>query len=162
MPDIDTVVDGLGKGIDELIKPLVQALWDICYDTCGSCEGHVDWGRGYPWVDLWEPNLAGILALREALSEYNESHIPWILEGGAWDCERQRAAIELYPETGYMARTKFYGAEPIPLSLEAIEHVQAEIPLLAEFLRRYFLPLTLAEGTQPGDMSRPTRDGSPL
>ncbi len=139
MPDIDSVVDGLGKGIDERIKPLVQALWDIGYDTCASCEGHVDWGRGYPWVDLWEPDLAGILALREVLSEYNESHIPWTLEGGSWDCERQdRTFIPLYPETSYAARTRFYGADTIPLSPEAIGRVQAEVPLLAEFLRQHF------------------------
>ncbi len=45
-------VDGMGKGLDEGIKNTVIALNLLGFKTSQSCEGHIDWGLPYPWVDF--------------------------------------------------------------------------------------------------------------
>ena len=46
------LADGLGKGLDPKILPLVAALRMFGIRTSGSCQGHKDWGLPYPWVDI--------------------------------------------------------------------------------------------------------------
>lgn len=50
--EVESISDGLGLPIDDLIKPTVIALrlWDL--PTSGSCQGHADWGLSYPWIDI--------------------------------------------------------------------------------------------------------------
>lgn len=50
--EIESITDGLSLPIDDLIKPAVIAfrLWDL--PTSGSCQGHVNWGLPYPWIDI--------------------------------------------------------------------------------------------------------------
>jgi hypothetical protein len=50
--NINYIVDAMGTLIDERIKPLVLALNDSGVETYCSCEGHVGYGRGYPFVDF--------------------------------------------------------------------------------------------------------------
>lgn len=45
-------VDGLGKRIDKGIMDTVIALNANDIHTTASCEGHLDWGCPYPWVDI--------------------------------------------------------------------------------------------------------------
>ncbi len=150
MPDIDKVVDGLGKHIDELIKPLVQALWDISYDTDMSCEGHIDWGRGYPCVDVVENK--DMMPLIEALDAYNSQNpeVHWELQ--CYDMyykteilprfkekpEPHIFSAELKPETSNGFRAQMSRMESIPMHEEEMQKAKESIPLLAEFLRDYF------------------------
>jgi hypothetical protein len=50
--EADRIVDGLGRRIDEGIKPLVVALKANGFGTTGSCEGHPEDEYAYPWVDV--------------------------------------------------------------------------------------------------------------
>jgi len=47
-----TVTDGLGKEIDQGIFDTVVALNVLGIPTRQSCEGHLEWGTGAPWVDI--------------------------------------------------------------------------------------------------------------
>jgi hypothetical protein len=49
--DIEKIRDGLGKEIDPGIKSTVVALNAMGFETTGSCEGHIGWGKG-PYVDV--------------------------------------------------------------------------------------------------------------
>jgi hypothetical protein len=44
--------DGLGLGIDPGIKKAVIVLNLLGFKTEGSCQGHIDWGLPYPWIDF--------------------------------------------------------------------------------------------------------------
>jgi hypothetical protein len=50
--EVETITDRLGKPIDEGIKETVIALRLHNFNTSGSCEGHLNWGYAYPWVDI--------------------------------------------------------------------------------------------------------------
>ena len=53
---IEMESDALGYPIEAGIKEIVIALNAIGLNTTGSCEGHTDWGRITPWVDIAAPN----------------------------------------------------------------------------------------------------------
>lgn len=46
------VVDKLGKPIDTGIFDTVVALNMLGVPTRASCEGHLEWGLPYPWIDV--------------------------------------------------------------------------------------------------------------
>ncbi len=48
--------DGLGLGIDPGIKKMVTVLNLLGFKTRQSCEGHIDWGLPYPWIDFETEN----------------------------------------------------------------------------------------------------------
>jgi hypothetical protein len=50
---VDKIVDALGKGVDEGIKETICALWVHGFKTRSSCEGHLDWGLPYPWIEIY-------------------------------------------------------------------------------------------------------------
>ncbi len=56
--EVSQLTDALGKGVDEGIKEAVVALRVYGFPTTGSCEGHLDWGLPYPWIDISEPEPA--------------------------------------------------------------------------------------------------------
>lgn len=56
--EVDTMADNLGMPIDEHIKKIVIALRMYELATDGSCEGHLDHGLPYPWVDMYAPDQA--------------------------------------------------------------------------------------------------------
>jgi len=72
--EVDTWVDGIGKRIDEGIKETVIGLNALGVTTRQSCEGHLDWGHPYPWVDfVFElPETEALTAKLEALLEVTE------------------------------------------------------------------------------------------
>jgi len=51
------VTDKLGKGIDTGIMDTVIVLNLLSIHTSQSCEGHLEWGTGSPWVDIRTPGL---------------------------------------------------------------------------------------------------------
>lgn len=46
------LTDRLGCPIDEGILEMVVALNLLGFQTCQSCEGHLDEGHPYPWIDF--------------------------------------------------------------------------------------------------------------
>lgn len=51
------VRDRLGKGIDAGILETVIVLNLLGIYTTQSCEGHIDWGKGGPWIIIEEENM---------------------------------------------------------------------------------------------------------
>ena len=49
---VSHITDKLGKPVDAGILETVVALNALDIPTTASCEGHVDWGTGAPWVDI--------------------------------------------------------------------------------------------------------------
>lgn len=50
--EVATWGDALGLGIDPAIKKMVIVLNLLGFKTTQSCEGHIGWGRPYPWVSI--------------------------------------------------------------------------------------------------------------
>lgn len=81
--EIDAWADGLGYPLDEGIKETVIVLNLLGFTTNGSCEGHLNWGCAYPWVDFSVKSPEGqaietqidqiyLNGLRELMSKYPE------------------------------------------------------------------------------------------
>jgi hypothetical protein len=51
------VVDRLGKHIDKDIMDTVIVLNASGIHTTASCEGHLDHGAAYPWIDIGSPDI---------------------------------------------------------------------------------------------------------
>ncbi len=49
---VDSWTDGCGKLLDTGIKKMVIVLNLLGIKTEQSCEGHLNWGRAYPWVSF--------------------------------------------------------------------------------------------------------------
>lgn len=144
--DINKIGDGLGKGIDEKIKPLVQTLWDLGYETRQSCEGHTDHGEGYPWVAILDqPNLSN---LEQAILEYNttpphswilkkfelllDNCVEYHLEPTIEEFIDRDTRLQIYP----LSKNKYH--TPKPLNEQQLNAVQQIIPSLAQYLTKYF------------------------
>jgi hypothetical protein len=54
-------VDRLKKRIDKSIMTTVVAINAHDIYTSASCEGHLDWGVPYPWVDIEHPEAEPII-----------------------------------------------------------------------------------------------------
>lgn len=50
--NVDILVDNTGEHIDKKIRHIVVALRFAGFNTAASCEGHLDHGFPYPWVDI--------------------------------------------------------------------------------------------------------------
>lgn len=70
--------DRLGKGIDQGIKDTVIALQAHEINTLQSCEGHLHWGTGAPWVEIGakvaEKGEQQITSLLQALDGVEHQH----------------------------------------------------------------------------------------
>jgi hypothetical protein len=53
---VDRITDGLGKTVDSGIRDVVTALQVYKFPTTGSCEGHLNWGLTYPWIEVGAPH----------------------------------------------------------------------------------------------------------
>jgi hypothetical protein len=49
---VEKITDELGKKIDSGIKETIVAFLVNNFNTTCSCEGHLDRGRPYPWLDI--------------------------------------------------------------------------------------------------------------
>ena len=49
---VDLLADGLGHPIDLGIKKPVANFLYKNYETTASCQGHLDWGLPFPWIDF--------------------------------------------------------------------------------------------------------------
>lgn len=69
--EVELIVDGLGKGIDDGIKEGVTALMALDFPTDGSCDGH---GISGPWVDVYAPEPDGWRESEEKRQEWREAN----------------------------------------------------------------------------------------
>lgn len=67
------VTDKLGKKIDTGIFETVVTLNMAGIATRASCQGHLDWGLPYPWIDL-EPEMAFKYQLHQYLRDFYKIH----------------------------------------------------------------------------------------
>jgi hypothetical protein len=86
--------DSLGMPVDEMIAPLVVALRWHGFETSASCEGHLDRGCPWPWIDF-EPSSGAIprgtsYARRVALLSHEVARL-WRLVA-AFSCTRPVSA----------------------------------------------------------------------
>ena len=54
--EIENIADFTGRGIDENIKEQVSVLHALGFNTTNSCEGHIDHGVPYPFIDIEAPD----------------------------------------------------------------------------------------------------------
>ena len=52
LKEVDHLADGVGYGIEPFIKRPVAILMSVGFPTVASCEGHLDRGTPYPWIDI--------------------------------------------------------------------------------------------------------------
>lgn len=72
---VDKVTDGLGKPVDAGIKEAVIVLNLSGFGTSASCEGHLAWGVGGPWVDIVPQGIEGLLdRYHHALVAIDKAH----------------------------------------------------------------------------------------
>ncbi|MGH9460193.1 MAG: hypothetical protein ACRD1X_03185, partial [Vicinamibacteria bacterium] len=69
--EVDQIEDRLGRPVDEGIKETIVALKVNGFGTTASCEGHLEWGRPYPWVRV-ESSVAESLLGSARYSEFQE------------------------------------------------------------------------------------------
>jgi len=75
--EVEHITDKLGQGVDEQVKETLVALKANEFGTTASCEGHLDRGLPYPWVDV-----ESILAENDAnlVSRYSDLKNKYRLE----------------------------------------------------------------------------------
>jgi len=124
LADLDTVVDRLGKGLDEHIKETVAAFNLNGFNTDGSCEGHVNWGLGAPWVEIEAPNkpkeryVGEVKILQNIAESYgiSDKDIEWAMNETAW-----KEAYDLFEKNGETEEYKKWRSENDKLKQRAGE-----------------------------------------
>lgn len=57
---VSSLTDGLGRpvdsGIAEALTHFVRFVQALGFETVQSCEGHIDWGHPFPWIDFRVPH----------------------------------------------------------------------------------------------------------
>jgi len=69
--------DKLGKGVDKGIRETVVGLNALGINTSSSCEGHLNWGTGAPYIDI-EANNKGPAKLKKNVKR-NQREIQKVL-----------------------------------------------------------------------------------
>jgi hypothetical protein len=139
------VTDRIGKPIDEGILETVVALNALDIPTSMSCEGHLDHGLPYPWIDVSTPSfvkddtpeITEILELQRRLLELRREQEKDInmqqlrLESEKLDLQRRHKLF------GYLS--DFYKKREVPFDrIITFEHKRirsqggAYLPLLSE------------------------------
>lgn len=89
--DVELITDGLGKRIDQNIKQVVISFRMAGLSTSGSCQGHMNWGYPYPWVEFYvdskKENKRCRLIVERLLNQYSNSNL-YIHDRGVNDAFR--------------------------------------------------------------------------
>lgn len=104
---VDSITDALGLQIDSNIKKTVIVLNLLGFTTSASCEGHLDQGLAYPWVDFETENQeimeldskrrSIFQRIEEEQSAIQKKH-PDLSLGEALRKENSQDLTNLYPE----------------------------------------------------------------
>jgi len=79
LASVESIADRKGKPVDEGIKETVVAFLVNNIQTNNSCEGHLDWGRPYPFVDIDHTDELGEdmgLTVQSFLDDFYSIHTP--------------------------------------------------------------------------------------
>lgn len=125
LADSKRIVDRLGTHIDPMILPLVATLRMCGIPTCASCEGHMDHGERYPWVNV-ELGQEGVLNRliawqnRPTGNDGKPNRNTWVLEPSphGWFLIPQKLDLDLPT----LQRYAIEFAERINHMLEAVEN----------------------------------------
>ena len=85
LKEVNKIVDGLGKPIDPHIKKAVFTFRYLGLSTTSSCEGHLDWGLPYPWVEFnidSSLNKQARIKIEDWLSSYNNNEYLYLWNMG--------------------------------------------------------------------------------
>lgn len=82
--------DKLGKSIDEGIFETVVALNVLGITTRQSCQGHLEWGLPYPWIDI-HPEVESKYRLHQYLIQFYVNHLVNFDSVLAWQGYRLRS-----------------------------------------------------------------------
>jgi hypothetical protein len=133
--EVDLIQDRLGKGVDEGIKETVVAFQVLGINTIQSCEGHMEWGEGTPWVDVEAPDTRELRqqmhqAFDTAENANGQEHITYEeldkLFDHAHELRREikrRNVQEAAKVMGYLA--EFYNNRDVPLDRRLILNTSA-------------------------------------
>ena len=66
---VDKITDGLNLKIDDGIKETVVFLNALGINTTMSCEGHLKWAFGGPWIDIGPKETRKFLSLTKRLQD---------------------------------------------------------------------------------------------
>ncbi|MCI0564993.1 MAG: hypothetical protein MN733_41530 [Nitrososphaera sp.] len=72
---VNHLADRLGHPVDEGIKETVVALLVYRFPTTASCEGHLDWGLPYPWVEVRTPEPKGRRRSKAKLQQWRLANL---------------------------------------------------------------------------------------
>lgn len=63
--------DALGMHIDPIIQDTIIILNILGFKTSASCEGHLDWGNAYPWIDFntQDENILLLISERQHIQQ---------------------------------------------------------------------------------------------
>lgn len=129
---IDHTVDRLECPIDEKIKEAVIVLNLLGFKTVASCEGHLDWGTLYPWIDIEvvkeETFEAFNKNLRISLKEIDRLEMELKHEGV--DVHRNQRWIELHTRNAELwhSSEKYYLQQGYPV-FQLLRGFYRECPL---------------------------------
>lgn len=86
--EVEKIIDKKGKPVDEEIKQTIVSLKANDFLPIGSCEGHLDRGEDYPWVDIQSPLVEKLFRDPHYL-ELREKHRK-IVDGGRQMAEEEK------------------------------------------------------------------------
>lgn len=108
------ITDTLGKSIDDGIFETVVALNVLGITTRQSCQGHLEWGLPYPWIDI-NPDVASKYRLHQYLIQFYAYRSINFESALAWQGYRLRstgaAFADLFSEEEREQKLHLYQAE---------------------------------------------------
>jgi len=119
--EIDKIADAAGHGIDEGIKEAVVAANLTGLTTEQSCEGHVDRGGPYPFLEIAAPNQPkwSFIGEKENFEQVaRESNVSEEYLNREWSTWEAGKINEVLTEAGRRLREKMRKG-PLPLTKEA-------------------------------------------
>lgn len=90
----DNIVDNLGKKIDDGIKEAVVILTKIGFKTSASCEGHLNWGFPFPWIDIEDGSQNSINKMQNLLNIYGKHNFAIMYVGYQGNFRFQQGQIK--------------------------------------------------------------------
>jgi len=142
--DVDKITDGLGHEIDPGIKDAVTALRVAGLPTSGSCEGHLEDGLPFPWVEVnpegpegWHETPEGQEAYRAQLSGLRQ-RADELLEAfyaqHTAPSEVRLKAVDMGIWGGFIIQSPDQLQDTQPASGERLTKYREEMDAFAEFL----------------------------
>ena len=123
--------DALGLPIDPGIKNTVIVLNLLGFKTSGSCEGHMDWGKAYPWIEF-DIDDKKIDALKNLINDFYKNH----------SVDKERMVTIAKINSGLVIMWNPEGAWQVRRNekekKEKLKEYQEEMKSFTEFLTRYY------------------------